>query len=427
VARARVAGKRSALQVFFKDCTSSIELDYFDQKGTPNVFQHGSQAPDRRGLKENDATAIAAAENPASPSRWAIADAGANLILLERMDGGAFSLPCTRHRQGGVSAYRFPHRPTSARGAQARSWRRCRAPPGAAPRPRQALYRWMGGLSGDPVEGECIGGVGVSGGNFSDGTRGRANRVIDRAAGERSAAMASAGGRMCLRTRSAFRQAGIVYPLLKGRKAQGICERSTGAHGASYDEVPCGQSVAGIINTDAQQRSLETTRRGGAPATRLPTSRSPIPSPTGAPHTEPLPTRRVSFPVGYHGVARASSAGCAVRSRAGYSPRVTPNRTSAATGPQNRLGILALPQAEGMPGGVMLPYRHPLQRRGFEYLIGRSLQVNARVAQVWCLAGENPESPACCSITRTARCPPAHASSYALCLGVLRYGMNVSG
>jgi uncharacterized protein GlcG (DUF336 family) len=115
------------------------------------------------GAKKMMATAIAAGEKAGVALSVAIADAGGHLILLERMDGGRFHTVHSATVKAVCSASN--KRPTSARGAQAQELDTVHALGLAL---AAGTERWTAMEGGCPVivEGECIGGVGVSGGNF---------------------------------------------------------------------------------------------------------------------------------------------------------------------------------------------------------------------------------------------------------------------
>lgn len=120
------------------------------------------------GAKKMVATAIAAAHETGIAISVAIVDSGGHLILLERMDGGRFhSLHSATTKAVCAASNR---RPTSPHGAQAQ-------PLDVAHALGLALAagpeRWTAMEGGAPViaEGECIGGVGVSGGDWATDER----------------------------------------------------------------------------------------------------------------------------------------------------------------------------------------------------------------------------------------------------------------
>ena len=115
------------------------------------------------GAKKMMATAIARAEKAGIAVTVAIADAGGNLMLLERMEGGRFHTVHSATTKAVCAASN--RRPTSARGAQAQALDTVHALGLAL---AAGAERWTAMEGGCPVlvEGECIGGVGVSGGNF---------------------------------------------------------------------------------------------------------------------------------------------------------------------------------------------------------------------------------------------------------------------
>ena len=115
------------------------------------------------GAKKMMASALASAEKAGIAISVAIADAGGHLILLERMDGGRFHTVHSASVKAVCAASN--KRPTSARGAQAQELDTIHAIGLAL---AAGTERWTAMEGGCPVivGGECIGGVGVSGGNF---------------------------------------------------------------------------------------------------------------------------------------------------------------------------------------------------------------------------------------------------------------------
>ena len=117
-----------------------------------------------QGAKKMMATAIARAEEAGIAVSVAIADAGGHLILLERMDGGRFHTlhSCTTKAVCAASN----RRPTSPRGAQGQALDVAHALGLAL---AAGSERWTAMEGGYPilVGGECIGGIGVSGGEWA--------------------------------------------------------------------------------------------------------------------------------------------------------------------------------------------------------------------------------------------------------------------
>src|SRR5882672_10205989 len=115
------------------------------------------------GAKKIMATAIARAQEAGIAVSVAIADAGGHLVLLERMEGGRFHTVHSATVKAACSASN--RRPTSARGAQAQALDTVHALGLAL---AAGPERWTAMEGGCPilVGGECLGGVGVSGGNF---------------------------------------------------------------------------------------------------------------------------------------------------------------------------------------------------------------------------------------------------------------------
>jgi len=115
------------------------------------------------GARKMMATAIARAQEAGIAVTVAIADAGGNLLLLERMDGGRFHTVHSATAKAVCAASN--KRPTSAKGAQGQ-------PLDVAHALGLALAagpeRWTAVEGGCPilVDGECLGGVGVAGGSW---------------------------------------------------------------------------------------------------------------------------------------------------------------------------------------------------------------------------------------------------------------------
>ena len=120
------------------------------------------------GAKRMMATAIEAARDAGIAVTVAITDGGGHLIVLERMDGGRFHTVHSATTKAVCAASN--KRPTSAKGAQAQ-------PLDAAHALGLALAagpeRWTAMEGGYPVivAGECIGGIGVAGGDWETDER----------------------------------------------------------------------------------------------------------------------------------------------------------------------------------------------------------------------------------------------------------------
>lgn len=115
------------------------------------------------GAKRMMATALARAEQAGVAVTIAIADAGGHLLLLERMDGGRFHTVHSATTKAVSAASN--KRVTGSKGAQGQ-------PLDVAHALGLALAagpeRWTAMEGGCPilVDGECLGGVGVAGGNW---------------------------------------------------------------------------------------------------------------------------------------------------------------------------------------------------------------------------------------------------------------------
>jgi glc operon protein GlcG len=115
------------------------------------------------GARKMMAAAIGIAEAERIPIAVAIADAGGHLLMLERMDGGRFHTVHSSTTKAVCAASN--KRPTTAKGAQAQPLDTAHAIGLAL---AAGPERWTAMEGGYPiiVEGECIGGIGVSGGNW---------------------------------------------------------------------------------------------------------------------------------------------------------------------------------------------------------------------------------------------------------------------
>jgi glc operon protein GlcG len=115
------------------------------------------------GAKKMLATALAGAEKAGISVTVAIADAGGNLMLLERMEGGRFHTVHSATTKAVCAASN--RRPTGSTGAVGQSLDVLHAVGLAL---AAGPERWTAMEGGWPVMagGECIGGVGVAGGNW---------------------------------------------------------------------------------------------------------------------------------------------------------------------------------------------------------------------------------------------------------------------
>ncbi|HSQ05896.1 MAG TPA: heme-binding protein [Burkholderiales bacterium] len=115
------------------------------------------------GARQMMAIAIAKAEEAGIPISVAIADAGGHLMMLERMDGGRFHTVHSSTTKAACAASN--KRPTTSKGAQAQPLDTSHAIGLAL---AAGPERWTAMEGGYPVivDGECVGGIGVSGGNW---------------------------------------------------------------------------------------------------------------------------------------------------------------------------------------------------------------------------------------------------------------------
>jgi uncharacterized protein GlcG (DUF336 family) len=120
------------------------------------------------GARKMVATAIDLAEQAQIAITVAVADAGGHLLMLERMDGGRFHTVHSSTAKAVCAASN--KRPTAARGAQAQPLDTTHAIGLAL---AAGPERWTAMEGGFPIiaDGECIGGVGVSGGDWATDER----------------------------------------------------------------------------------------------------------------------------------------------------------------------------------------------------------------------------------------------------------------
>ena len=134
------------------------------------------------GAKKMMATAIGKAEQAGIAVSVAIADAGGHLILLERMEGGRFHTVHSATTKAVCAASN--KRSTSSHGAQGQALDTNHALGLAL---AAGTERWTAMECGCPVivDGECIGGIGVAGGDwkFDEGVAREAVEAIGARAG----------------------------------------------------------------------------------------------------------------------------------------------------------------------------------------------------------------------------------------------------
>ena len=130
---------------------------------TESAFVASARRLTLAGAKKMMQTAIGMAESEHIAIAVAIADAGGHLVLLERMDGGRFHTVHSSTTKAVCSSSN--KRPTGATGAQAQALDTAHAIGLAL---AAGPERWTAMEGGYPiiVDGECIGGIGVSGGSW---------------------------------------------------------------------------------------------------------------------------------------------------------------------------------------------------------------------------------------------------------------------
>ena len=115
------------------------------------------------GAKSMLVAAIAKAEDFGISATIAIVDAGGHLLVLERMDGGRFHTVHSSTTKAVSAASN--KRPTTTRGAQGQELDTLHA---IGLSLAAGIERWTAMEGGFPiiVDGECLGGIGVSGGDW---------------------------------------------------------------------------------------------------------------------------------------------------------------------------------------------------------------------------------------------------------------------
>jgi len=115
------------------------------------------------GAKKMLAAAIAKADEFAITVTVAIVDAGGHMLVLERMDGGRFHTVHSSTTKAVTAASN--KRPTTTRGAQGQDLDTLHA---LGLSLAAGAERWTAMEGGFPiiVGGECVGGIGVSGGDW---------------------------------------------------------------------------------------------------------------------------------------------------------------------------------------------------------------------------------------------------------------------
>jgi len=132
------------------------------------VFVADSKRLTHAGAKKIVDAAVAKARQAGIAISVAVADAGGHLVALERMDGGRFHSLHSATTKAVCAASN--KRPTSSHGAQGQALDLAHALGLAL---AAGPERWTAMEGGCPVivEGECIGGVGVSGGDWATDER----------------------------------------------------------------------------------------------------------------------------------------------------------------------------------------------------------------------------------------------------------------
>ncbi len=116
-----------------------------------------------QGAKSMLAAAIAAADEIGIAATVAIADSGGHLMVLERMEGGRFHTVHSSTVKAVCAASN--RRPTTTQGAQGQELDTLHA---IGLSLAAGVERWTAMEGGFPImaDGECVGGIGVSGGDW---------------------------------------------------------------------------------------------------------------------------------------------------------------------------------------------------------------------------------------------------------------------
>ena len=132
------------------------------------MFVADSKRLTHAGAKKIADTAVAKAKQAGIAISVVVADSGGNLLVLERMDGGRFHTVHSATTKAVCAASN--KRPTSSHGAQGQALDVAHAIGLAL---AAGPERWTAMEGGCPVivAGECIGGVGVSGGDWATDER----------------------------------------------------------------------------------------------------------------------------------------------------------------------------------------------------------------------------------------------------------------
>ena len=127
------------------------------------MYFENSRRLTRAGARKMADTAIALAAADGIAISVAIVDAGGHVLVLERMDGGRFHTVHSSTTKAVCAASN--KRPTSAQGAQGQALDTVHALGLAL---AAGPERWTAMEGGYPVliDGECVGGIGVSGGTW---------------------------------------------------------------------------------------------------------------------------------------------------------------------------------------------------------------------------------------------------------------------
>jgi uncharacterized protein GlcG (DUF336 family) len=138
------------------------------KSASKTMYVAASKRLTHEGARQMATVAVERASAAGISIAVAVADAGGHLVVLERMDGGRFHTVHSATTKAVCAASN--KRPTTSKGAQAQELDVAHAIGLAL---AAGPERWTAMEGGMPVivEGECIGGIGVSGGDWETDAR----------------------------------------------------------------------------------------------------------------------------------------------------------------------------------------------------------------------------------------------------------------
>ena len=324
------------------------------------------------------------------------------------MDGGRFHTCIPRTTKAVCAASNKRATTAQGRGRPGPRRRRTRSA-SRSPPARSAGPRWRAAVP-IMVDGECIGGIGVSGGDWETDERSRAPRSksigaswirmkCDMATSRcASPASAWAGGRTCWPTPSSARASSRSSPATRARRTSARpSPQKYGCQAGGELRRRAGRPSHRSDHQHHAERRAPARPRSAAAAAR----QARVPRQADRQHRRRRPRHHRGVPQGRRRAGARLSAPAREPFPLGASSRSTPARsaswstprpTSAATGSARSISPPGAITAAGMPGGVMLQigihYTDVL-----EYLMGPVKAVQRAASRSWC----------CRATTRTSR------------------------